>query len=207
LSADKGIKDITVQQATSEGIINGDIDSQELAMVYYYCDFSEHKSLQTSNILATITKQLLTSVVIQDKMMGKLSSVYKPSSRIAAPEEALDLLLMVVEHFSRVFIFIDGLDECMKEERSTILTAIHELRHTDRSKVHILITSQEAPDIATTMEGSAHLHISSGTNSQDIASFVEGSIRSNIRTGNLVIQDPSLEKVIIAALVDGAQGM
>lgn len=207
MSADKGIKDITVQQTTSEDIIDGDINSQKLAIVYYYCDFSEHKSLQTSNILATIIKQLLTSVVIQDKIKEKLGLVYKPFSRVAAPEEALDILLMVIEHFSRVFIFIDGLDECMKEERSAILTAIHELRHTDRSKVHILITSQEAADIATTMEGSAHLHISAGTNSRDIASFVEGSIRSNIRAGNLVIQDPSLEKVIVTALVDGAQGM
>jgi hypothetical protein len=68
----------------------------------------------------------------------QLDQLYRPDVRTAANDELIAILVAVVKHFSKVYIFIDGLDECRKEERSTILSMINQLTHSDHSAVKIL---------------------------------------------------------------------
>jgi hypothetical protein len=199
-------KDIT-KGFPSEHIIDQNISSQDSAIAYYYCDFSDSKSLQTCNILGVIVRQLLEKIVIPDDLEEQIYCYYRHGTRTPTDSELVATLTSISKQFSKVFIFIDGLDECGKEEQSTILSMVHQLSQSRFPTVKVLITSREEAVISASLKGLPCLRISSENISLDISSFVEKTVKSIIRSGDLIIRDPSLESDIISALVDGAQGM
>ena len=204
---DIGRKDITIQHFTSQDIIDKDITSQDAGITYYYCDFSDPKSLETRIILGTIIRQLLEGIAISGELEQQMDQLYRSDTRTVPDDELVALLFAVVKHFSKIYIFIDGLDECRKEEQITILSIVNQLAQSTRPTVKILITSREEAAISTSLKGVPRLRVSADKNSADIAFFIEETVKSNIKSGALTIQDPSLEPDIISALRNGAKGM
>jgi hypothetical protein len=200
-------EDITIQHASSQHIISQNITSQETTIAYYYCDFSNPKSLESFNIIGGIIRQLLEQIVIPNDLEQQIDSFYRLGARTPTDDELISILPSVFKHFSKVFIFIDGLDECRKEEQATISSMAHKLSQSQFPVIKILITSREEAVISTSLIGLPRLRITAENVSTDIASFVEETIKYNIRSGTLVLQDPSLESDIISALINGAQGM
>ena len=207
LAENIGENDITVPSIASQDIIAQNITSQEMTVTYYYCDFSDMESLEMSNILGSIIRQLLEKIIIPHNVGEQIDSFYKLGSRTPADNELVAILTSALEHFSKVFIFIDGLDECRKEVQSTILTIVRQLSLSQFPLLKILITSREEVVISTSLSGLPRLRISAENISDDIVSFIEETVKSNIETRALVIQDAALEAEIILALQKGAQGM
>ena len=202
-----GENDITIPSIASQDIIAQNITSQEMTVTYYYCDFSDMESLETSNILGSMIRQLLEKIIIPHNVGKQIDSFYKLGSRTPADNELVAILTSTLEHFSKVFIFIDGLDECRKEVQSTILTIVRQLSLSQLPLLKILITSREEVVISTSLSGLPRLRISAENISNDIVSFIEEAVKSSIGTRALVIQDPALEAETILALQKGAQGM
>ncbi|KAH0538694.1 hypothetical protein FGG08_004711 [Glutinoglossum americanum] len=200
-------KDVTVQRFTSQEIIDRDITSHEATINYYYCDFSDPKSLETQNILGTIIRQLLENIIIPDDLEQKIDRFYRLGTRTAADDELVSILYAVVKHFSKVYICIDGLDECEKDEQTTILSMISQLAQSNHTAVKVVITSREETLISTSLRGFPHLLVSADKNSPDITAFIEETVESNIGSGALTIRDPSLKSDIMSALIGGAGGM
>src|SRR5277367_5010567 len=117
LSMDIGRKDITIQRFTSQDIIDKDIASQDAGIAYYYCDFSDPKSLETRIILGTIIRQLLDGINISSDLEQQMDQLYRSDTRTAADDELVALLFAVVKYFSKIYVFVDGLDECGREEQ------------------------------------------------------------------------------------------
>jgi hypothetical protein len=207
LSMDIGKEDITIQHFTSQDIIDKDITSQDVGIAYYYCDFSDPKSLETRIILGTIIRQLLEGITISSDLEQQMDQFYRPDTRTAADDELVALLFAVVRHFSKLYVFIDGLDECRKEEQITILSIVNQLAQSTRPAMKTLIASREEAIISTSSRRIPRLRISADRISADIAFFVEETVKANINSGALTIQDPSLESNIISALINGAKGM
>jgi KAP family P-loop domain len=207
LSMDIGRKDITIQHFTSQDIIDKDITSQDVGIAYHYCDFSDPKSLETRTILGTIIRQLLEGIAISSDLEQQMDQFYRSDTRTIADDELVALLFAVAKHFSKLYVFIDGLDECRKEEQITILSIVNQLAQPTRPAVKTLIASREEAIISTSLRDIPRLRISADKNSADIAFFVEETVKANISSGALTIQDPSLESNIISALINGAKGM
>ncbi|KAH0551625.1 hypothetical protein GP486_007158 [Trichoglossum hirsutum] len=207
LSIDITGKDVTIQRFNSRDIIDKDITSHEVAIDYYYCDFSDSKSLETRIILGTIIRQLLENIIIPVDLEQKIGQFYRLGTRTATDDELASILYAVVKLFSIVYICIDGLDECGKDEQATILSVVNQLARSDQTTVKILITSRQEPLISSSLRAFPHLQVSADKNSLDITSFVKDKVKSNIRLGSLTIRDSSLESDIISALIDGADGM
>jgi hypothetical protein len=126
--------------------------------------------------------------------------------RTAADGELASILCTVAGYFLRVYIFIDGLDECGKDEQAKVLSVVNRLTRARCTSVKIFITSREEAPILTSLREFPRVRVSGDKNSSDIAAFVEDMVKSKVRSGEL-IQHPSLESEIISALIDGAQGM
>jgi len=207
LSTEIGRKDITIQRFTSQDIIDKDINSQDAGIAYYYCDFSDPKSLETRIILGTIIRQLLDGINISSDLEQQMDQLYSSDTRTVADGELVALLFAVAKHLSKIYVFIDGLDECRKEEQITILSIVNQLARSTRPAVKTLITSREEAVISTSLSGIPRLRVSADKNSADIAFFVEETVKSNLKSGALTIQDPSLQSDITLALRNGAKGM
>lgn len=76
----------------------------------------------------------------------------------------------------RQYIILDGLDECEKEDRKTImsfLTAlITKIDGKKPSKVRLLVISQTEPDIRKLLERAREFEVNANHNAQDIEVFV-----------------------------------
>ena len=174
---------------------------------YYYCDFSDSKSLETHTILGTIIRQLLENIIIPDDLEQKIDESYRLGTRTATDDELASILYMVVKLFSIIYICIDGLDECGKDEQAMILSVVDQLAQSSQTTVKILITSRQEPLISSSLGLFPQLQVSADKNSIDIALFVKETVKLKIRSGDLVVQDPSLELDIVSALINGADGM
>src|SRR3954468_4826 len=98
LSTDIGRKDITIQHFTSQGIIDKNITRQDAGIAYYYCDFSDLKSLETRIILGTIIRQLLEGITISSDLEQQMDQLYGSDTRTVADDELIALLFAVVKN-------------------------------------------------------------------------------------------------------------
>jgi KAP family P-loop domain len=200
-------RDVTVQRFTSQDIIGKDITSHETAINYYYCDFSDPISLEARSILGAIIRELLENIIIPEDLEQKIEQFYRYGTRTAAEDELLSILNAVLKYFSKIYICIDGLDECEKNEQATILSMVKQLAKFDHTVLKFIIISREETLISTSLRKFPRLRVSADKNSLDIRVFVEETVKSNIRSGALTIRDHSLESDIKSALIDGADGM
>ena len=102
---------------------------------------------------------------------------------------------------------IDGLDQCPKGDRATILSILHQLSQCGTPPVKLLVTSRELDIIPNTLKGILRVRISTESISDDISSYMDDSVKSAIKSGDLIIKDPSLKLEITSKLKTGARGM
>ena len=207
LSMDEANKDITIHSLTSYDILNKGVTHQELIITYYYCDSSDPRSLEARNILGTLIKELLEHIVIPDVLHRQLVSLNKVNTRIAESDELVPILLAVLDHFSKAYVFLDGLDECRKEERARVLSTLNQVLCSGSPVIKVFVTSQQEVDIAVSLKQYSRLELSPDRISSDISSFIKGTVQSCMESGTLVVRNARLVSDVVSALVDGAQGM
>ncbi|KAM0541425.1 hypothetical protein ACHAPJ_013243 [Fusarium lateritium] len=122
-------------------------------------------------------------------------------------EEWTSLLLEILPT-GVLFIFIDGLDECLAAERRALLGALMKLS-TSCPSLRVFISSRDS--VGVDLEGRlshmdhvamAPMHITS-----DIRLYVEATIQERMEDRDLVIKDPNLLNEIRDTLTDQADGI
>jgi len=136
-----------------------------------------------------------------------MNPLYRLDTTAVADEAFLAILLCIIKYFSRLYLFIDGLDECTSDIQSTILFIIHQLSRFKKPTVKIFLSSRDEQIISTSLNGFPRLEVSTERVSEDIAYFVEETVQSHLNSGELRIQDSALQQEIIATLTSQAQGM
>ena len=205
LSKDAVRKGFMIEPLSSQRVIKGVINAHERIVVYYYCDSSDPRSLKLENILGTIVRQLLETIVISEVVEKQIEGYFGPHARIATEEELFTLLLVVVKSFSKIYILIDGLDECNKDDINKILPMFSQLLRSTRPLLKIALFSREENNIANAFENYPRVRVSSDRISLDLSSFINETVESKIIYGQLCISEPSLKAEVIKALTNGAQ--
>ncbi|CAM1505813.1 Fc.00g114500.m01.CDS01 [Cosmosporella sp. VM-42] len=126
-----------------DGIIEG--KRHKLASVYYYC-YHGHDQDEAVPMLRWLINQLCR------QMRGIPEPVYTMFRQGRSPsrDDLLCCLSSVLEHFDKVFVTIDALDE--SKDRENLLSLIEKLMTDHRFlKIQLLATSRQYPDIRATM--------------------------------------------------------
>jgi len=178
---------------------------QGSTVIYYYCDYSQVKTLEPPNIIGTLIKKLLYNVDIPTNVEQEIDNAFRQPSRGPEVEDLQSVLDLVVMLFPKVYIVIDGLDECRKEDQALVLSAMKRLAPITTTK--LFISSREDDLIKKALSGCPQIDFSAANVGRDIESFVEGTVKSKLQSRELAISNPCLEQEIISALVDGASGM
>jgi trehalose-6-phosphatase len=118
------------------------------------------------------------------------------------------MLWKVVEEFDHVFIVIDALDECPKNERrEQLLAVITDIHSRSLDNIHVLVTSRREPDIeetllpllrtpAISLQGS-HVDL-------DIKLHISSQLSTDLK---LKKWPDEIKAEIESALISGANGM
>lgn len=117
--------------------------------------------------------------------------------------EYLQLLRAIIKDFSRVYIIIDGLDECSETNstRSNFLAGINDIR----PQICTFVTSRYLPSIERELPGATRLQVEA--NDEDIRKYLIQRLQNGEFLKRHLEKDPSLRKSIIEIIVSKARGM
>lgn len=124
-----------------------------LAIAYFYFDFNDVEKQNATNCISSLIAQLCSETVDPPEM---LKDLYKRCNEGKQKADLHDLLAVlrlfaVADELQDLFIVLDALDECPKddekESRNELLDFITEVKSWSSSKIHLLVTSRPEPDI------------------------------------------------------------
>ncbi|KAK1520788.1 uncharacterized protein CCOS01_10907, partial [Colletotrichum costaricense] len=120
------------------------------------------------------------------------------------PKDLLDPILTIISVYAKVFIVLDGLDEC-GDNVAEVAEAIKFLFEASFS-ASIAVFSRDEPVIQDEFAAEfAHIEIAAHTEDLDI--YIRAEMAHRRQPHNLSIQNPLFAEEIRHQLVNGAQGM
>lgn len=176
---------------------------RDVGVAYIYCSYKERQRQSSSNLTASLLQQLLMQ---KNDMPNDIIALYERHSKIKTRpllNEYLLFLRATINSFSRVFIIIDGLDECSEADstRSNFLAGIDEIQ----PQTCIFVTSRYLPSIASELHGAARLQIEA--NDEDIRKYLIQRLQKWEFLKFHLAKDPSLRERIIGSILSKAQRM
>ena len=168
-----------------EELLSQSTSSKPPTVGYLYCKYNDPQRNNFTEICRSLIHQLAGNNDICYSYLYDFAA--NSSERLATRKQDLTKILQnVLECYDEVFIGIDGLDECEKEERSKVIKLLNELLKLPGSttSLYFFITSQAVLDIERFMASKAHtLKIKSEHLSSDIQCYVHGRTAELARLG------------------------
>ncbi|KAL9062587.1 MAG: hypothetical protein Q9157_008791 [Trypethelium eluteriae] len=176
---------------------------------YFYCDYADQETLDSSRILGCLTRQLLESTEeISGDIMQRIQRIFVEGSGYPMRKELESLFAECVDLYPRVLIIIDGVDELARFDQKVLLRFMKSLMRTSCSIIKFMVSSRrEERGIRNALEWEYSVDLNVLNMSPDIETYVRASIDTKMEEGELIIAEPSLKVEIIDALVSGANDM
>jgi hypothetical protein len=161
------------------------------AFAYFYCSRTSgsNERQDPRHILMSIIRQLAAPLAGLP-IKAPLISRYKQDNTMGNREahfnikECSNLIIeLVTHHYSHTTIVLDALDECDPKTRAQLFSLLSKLAYRRDTKVKLLISSRNEPDILDQFGGSSNLYINAEDNADDIRKFVNKEIDSRLLHG------------------------
>lgn len=116
-------------------------------VTYWYFSFSDTASLTVSNALCSVTRDLCSrSLVLPPKVeiawLDSNKGQQRPTSK-----SILEMLVALLQHFDKVYIVVDGIDEVTRTARETLLHVISGLLSLGIHSLRLIVASRPEVDI------------------------------------------------------------
>lgn len=174
---------------------------------FFFVEFHSHQSLQSATVLKSIRKQTLSQAGVAEEEIASHESIrHQLESR---PQKLIDYFRPIPKRFKRLYIIIDGLDECEKPNHDDLLEALSSLVETE-SNVLIFLASRDSihDQLKQTFPHQFnHLITETSSAQSDIATYVDTAIEEKLKKEKLNVDDQNLIDEVKAALKKGADGM
>ena len=145
--------------------------------------------------------------IVPEHVESELKHAYLDEVRMADFELLQASICCMIAPSSRLYMIIDGIDECEKPAREYLIALLERLLALSNASVKIFVSSREDNQISRSFDKYPCVQLSETLLAKDIETFVIGSVRSKINTRRLRVSDPALEHEIVSELVTKAHGM
>ncbi|KAJ6436691.1 reverse transcriptase [Purpureocillium lavendulum] len=158
---------------------------QRIGIAFYFFSFAHGGEQTVSEMLRSLVLQL--SNQCDFTLLEKLHDRYKNKT---PPNEArLSCLQRLLQSFENVCVFLDALDECVRDnfgpcdQWDELLETINLIRGWSIPGLHMLTTSRDDPEIRDTLGPSTDERISmkNPAVNSDIARFIDAQLKSAMR--------------------------
>jgi Cdc6-like AAA superfamily ATPase len=174
-------------------------NDKSIGVAYLYCNFRRQDEQKADALLASLLKQLVECQPSLPSSVKDLYNRHKTKHTRPSLGEISRSLRSVVATYSRVFIVIDALDECLVSHnyRSTFLSEMFSLQ--DKCKANLFATSRSIPEIITKFNDSTLIEIRA--HDEDVRKYLDSHISQSEST---ILQSYREEiKTKITKAVDG----
>ncbi|KAL2273080.1 hypothetical protein FJTKL_05600 [Diaporthe vaccinii] len=175
------------------------------AVAFFFCDYKYPESQNPVNLLSALAVQLATQADAAFQVLEAYHEELHPHNRINKPPETkrmIEVVQTIVNHYDRVYLAVDGLDEC----GSNVVEVIQSLKQlTQGSQVNMALFSRDEHDIIEELCDSHQIEIAAHT--EDLELYVLAQMDSRKSLRNLAGKSPELHEHIRRTLIGGANGM
>ncbi|KAF5547572.1 heterokaryon incompatibility protein het-E-1 [Fusarium phyllophilum] len=178
-----------------------DLNLQSHAVVlYFFARYDRPDGLHARTILGCLIRQLLEHFVAN----RDLDHIFQKNATIRDVEDIVEIFKQLPPHTQRIFIVIDGIDECPMSEQHALLNALSVIQpYGYKLCVSVRALEQTLP----WKDHSFRFHACIPEDNPDILDYVQVEVARRIQEGRLVIQDPDLVQEVKEQLISGACGM
>ena len=170
--------------------------NENVAVLCVFCSYTNQGHQTSVDLVASLLKQVLRTTGVTDEIR-RLCQDYQTRPGL----DKLSSLLQSVITLLKVFIVIDGLDECPQTTRDTFVGEIQKLG----SSAHLLITSRHSISIAPNFPDAMHLELHASDT--DLEAYIRSKTQQDRHLARYVEQDPSLQEEVVATIISKARGM
>ena len=180
-----------------------------IGIAYMYCRHdAPREERSASSMFGLFIKQLIWKTRQLPNAVRDFGHGYIRDARVPSLEKYVSILLDMSTTFDQVFLVLDGLDECDKSERKSIIHSFQHLLSMTQS-YRIFVSSRREDDIEREFlcRQVPMIPIEPRNTRADIEAFVRDEVSKLITSNELRLQNPDLEQRIISTLVDESNGM
>jgi hypothetical protein len=172
--------------------------NSEVGIAYVYHDSLSRREQNPEDLFLSLIKQL---VQYQSTLPRSVMDMFPRYPSYSKPEwrNILECLRSTIKQFSRVFLVVDALEECLEGCRRTFLREVFWLQA--EYGVNIFVTSRFTQEIADQFESAIHLEIRA--NEQDLRKYLA---KNMLRLPSFVRVSEDLQIETISNLVRLAKG-
>ncbi|KAA8573430.1 hypothetical protein EYC84_005016 [Monilinia fructicola] len=185
-----------------EELTNRFENDKSIGIAYLYCNFRRKHEQNVDDLVSCLLKQLaqrLPSLPDAVKDLHKRHS-YKGTS--PSLEDLLQTLQSVTAIYSKVFIFVDALDECQDTTGYEMKFLSQILNLQARCQLSLFATSRHVPEICKKFDPSTWLEIRASD--EDVERYLDGHMSQISR---YVSEKPDLQGEIKTAIINAVDGM
>ncbi|KAK1751314.1 hypothetical protein QBC47DRAFT_434211 [Echria macrotheca] len=176
---------------------------REYTTAYFFVQPNDVRSITARAILGSLSRQILAS--IQDEAwVNDLPDMPDDLSL----DGVVALLRQVLPAAQRIYVILDGLDECEADEKILLLGYLKELQTFLR--IHLCVSLRLEANRGKWKEYDRldpDILLAIPENNPDIAEFVKFELRSLLDSGELAVSDAGLVREIEDRLITGSKGM
>jgi hypothetical protein len=174
---------------------------------YFFCRSDHEESLRARNILGSITRQLLDSLIEHAKD-DLLSSLLNDCQDLDAADK-INFLTSRFEDSKTYYIILDGLDECESGELRETAHAMHKLSKSRLMGLKILFAGKPEleRDLFSPFKPDYKMALARKEVDSDIDRYITTKLEQCLEDDRLKLRDPALILKIAQALRKGSHGM
>jgi hypothetical protein len=189
----------TICRATALAHIQAIFTGVNVAIACIYCDYKNQAEQTVPGLIAGLLKQFVQDhPAVSDHVKSLYERHFVDSTRVT-PEEVKTVLGLEIGMYSKVFIIVDGLDECLEGRQKALVTELKSLPST----VNLMVTSRPLQWIGCLFQHAKHLNISASDN--DVRKYIEGRIQIEDRLSRIVVGNDGL--TIANKIISSISGM
>ncbi|KAM0262042.1 hypothetical protein ACHAPA_009508 [Fusarium lateritium] len=179
------------------------------ALGYFFCTYKDPRTVLPCNILSTLCYQLALQHEAAYQILEAYYDELHPSPHLPMPlktSRLIEVLHKICGVFDRVYLIIDGLDECGGHTDEAVRSMLRISSAPANENINVALLSRNEFVIRERLE--PHFQwIEIEAHTHDIQLYVASELAIMIEERRLRLRDPCLKDEIVVKLVKGAKGM
>jgi Cdc6-like AAA superfamily ATPase len=176
------------------------VQNQTTGVAFIYCNYKSQTDQAAANLASAILKQLIQGLILIPEPVAQLYKRHAERRTRPLFEEIQDAIKIVVFNYSKVYVIIDALDECLKDHRMQLVSMLRSLQ--SNGNLNLMATSRFIPDVEKHFSCSPLLEVRA--NDFDVKQFVVGQMS---RLPACVQRDGELQETIQNGISMAVEGM
>lgn len=172
--------------------LSQEVDPENTAVAYFYCDYADHESLDASAVLGTIIQQLLViRSSIEEVIALQIREAYGHGMRKPSPSELIKILeFIVLNHHHCVYIILDGMDEASPDAQEKLLSAFAKLSASCSTGLKLYFSTREISLISEHFPSCLSFDISRNRVAEDIEGYIKSSAQRRLHSLPVILSFP-----------------